>query len=203
VVVLCSVGQVDALVVSLMPKDRVPPIVLVSLHDLVLPESVVGDNFIGFAVDFSFGGVEAIISEPLGLRFLGVNSNGQADFREPVDGRIVQPGTLSQGLTSNLIVQVETRINTLIEVFDVDGNLLESAIGAVSSNNNWQHTIDRPTSDIASFRISQGINSNFGLEVSRIFLEEPIAAPIPEPTTLLLLMIGLSAVSIRRARRRA
>jgi hypothetical protein len=157
---------------------------------LYLAPGEVGTAFIDKGVDFSFGGREGIFSDPP-LAFSGVSNSNNVDLISPVDGRIVLPGTLNNGLTSFLSIEAgfSDPGQLLLEVFDAGGSLLSSVANnlPLGPNGRTTLTIDRGgIFDIASFKVSTPVNDAFGVDF--IKLETPVAAgsqPVPEPFTIL------------------
>lgn len=163
---------------------------------------IVGMALINFGIDFSHGNAEGYFSDPP-LAFCGLNA-GVCDLRTAVDGRIVQPGTLLQGLTD--YIQVEAGVfnaptNGTLSVYDVGLNLLQSVSGSgVGPNGRDLFTISRAAADIAYFAMAGA--DTFG--VNQIVLKTPIAAggTVPEPATLALVGLSLTGLAIARRRRR-
>jgi hypothetical protein len=192
--------------ISFSPGDGVPPVVESPAFGQLASGGEVGTAFIDKGVDFSFGGREGIFNDPP-LAFSGVSSSNDVDLISPVDGRIVLPGTLDNGLTSFLSIEAgfSDPGQLLLEVFDAGGKLLSSVANnfPLGPNGRTTLTIDRGgIFDIASFKVSTPVNDLFGVDF--IKLETPVAAgsqPVPEPFTILgSLTAGGIGVALRRKR---
>lgn len=195
-------GRSDAALITHVPGDRTPPVVVSSPFATVASGGVVGANFIDFGVDYSFGNVEAIFSDPP-LAFSGVNSSNNVDLLTAVDGRIVLLGTTTQGLTNFIsVVAGNSDANALLlEAFDLSGNLVGSATNAVGGATTF--SVSTVGYSIASFRVSTPTSDTFG--VRSVTLETPIAvvsSAVPEPSTVASLgLAGLIGLFARRRRR--
>lgn len=157
----------------------------------------VGSFFIDKGVDYTFGNVEGVFSDPP-LALCGINADGDCDLLTAVDGRIVVAGTLDQGLTSFLNVEAGFADDgTLtLEVFDLSMTLITSVLNGppLGPEGRTTMTIDRlGIFDIAFFRVSGG--DTWGLDT--LSLEAPIAAAVSEPFTSLLLGLGLAGLALR------
>jgi hypothetical protein len=200
-----TAGSAQAVIISHVPNDGVPPVVKTPPFGPLVPGGDVGDAFIDFGVDYSFGGVEGIFDNGGGDEGAmgGVNAGNILDLLSPVDGRIVVPGTLNQGLTSFLRVEAGFAANgTLrLDAFDINGVLLASALNGppLGPHGRTTMTIDRAgVFDIASFLVSTPGEDTFG--VDQVDLETPQG--VPEPAGLLLIGLGaLGLLGYRRQRR--
>ena len=203
-----GINEAQAILITHVPDDRVPPppVVVSPANGTLAPGGTLGANYIDYGVDYTFGGVEGIFADGAALAFGGVNGLGKLDLISPVDGRIVLPGTLLQGLTSFLKVEAGfSAVGTLLlEVFDIGGTLLGSADNSFPSGPHGRTTltIDRAgIFDIASFKVS-GNSDNWGAD--QVWLETPIGqTPVPEPSTMLLLgsgLVGLIGYRMKKAR---
>ncbi|MCL1475505.1 PEP-CTERM sorting domain-containing protein [Argonema antarcticum] len=183
----------NAAILSHVPNDRVPPVVQSFPLGALASGGEVGDAFIDFGVDYSFGGKEGIFNDGGVVSFSGVN-NSILDLISPVDGRIVVGGTKNQGLTSLLSIEAGRSApgDLLLEAFDIQGKLLASVFNGLplGSHGRTTMTIDRGgVFDIAFFKVSTPVGDYFG--VNQVDLEAPVVAAVPEPTsTLGLLALG-------------
>jgi hypothetical protein len=170
----------------------------------------VGTGYIGFGVDFSRGGREGVFcDEYLGRScivqaFGGVNGSGDLDLLTGVDGRIVVPGTLAQGLTSQIYAEAGYAAAgaLLLTVYDIDGNGIGHVLNGnpVGPHGRTTFSITAPGAMIASFAISSPGADGFGVDV--ISLATPIG--IPEPSSLALIgggILGLGLIRRRRGKR--
>lgn len=191
---------VSAAPISHIPADEVPPVVVSPAFGPLAAGGTVGANYIAYGVDYTFGGVEGIFSDPP-LAFGGVNGSNNLDLVSPVDGRIVVLNSLVQGLTNRIFVEAGFADpgSLLLEVFDIDGNLLDSEVNGLPLGPNGRTTFEiiRANFDIASFRVSG--NDTFG--VNFVEIEEPQA--VPEPMTLAVFgLMGLVGAGYGLRRRR-
>lgn len=186
------------------PGDRVPPVVVSPPFGTLAPGGAAGTNYIAFGVDYTFGGVEGVFSDPP-LAFGGVNGSNVVDLLAPVDGRIVLLNTATQGLTDfvSVLAGGSAAGALLLEVFDIGGGLLGSATnpGGVStfSVNN------AGVFNIASFRVSTPVGDTFG--VRQVTINDPVAAgppveSVPVPATAMILGAGLAGLAGVGSRRR-
>ncbi|MEB3292768.1 MAG: PTPA-CTERM sorting domain-containing protein [Synechococcales bacterium] len=188
-----------AATISHAPTDASPAVVTSPPFGQLASGGTVGTSFINFGVDYTYGGVEGIFNDPP-LAFGGVNASNILDLRSPIDGRIVLPGTTTQGLTSLISVNAgSSDLGTLLlEAFDIGGNLLASAINSQSGVSTM--TIDRSgVFDIAFFKVSTN-GDTFG--VQQVTLEQPISNAIPTPA-LLPGLIGLGVGVMRKRKGQA
>ncbi|SIN62103.1 PEP-CTERM protein-sorting domain-containing protein [Parasphingorhabdus marina DSM 22363] len=164
----------------------------------------VGDATISTGIDFTFGNAEGIFSDPPEA-FCGINASGNCDLVTAVDGRIVQLGSLVQGLTSYFFAEAGNAANgsLTLSVFDINNNLLETALNGPPLGPNGRTTfeITRAAADIAFFSI--GGNDSFG--VNEIRIETPLGGvgAVPEPATWAFMILGFGAIggAMRRQRK--
>jgi hypothetical protein len=166
-----------------------------------------GTGYLGFGVDFSTGGREGVFcDEYLGWSctvqaFGGVNRSGDLDLLTGVDGRIVVPGTLAQGLTSQIYAEAGYAAAgaLLLTVYDIDGNDIGHVLNGNPTGPHGRTTfsIIAPGATIASFAISSPGADGFGVDV--IALATPIG--IPEPGSLALIGAGVLGLGLIRRRR--
>ena len=161
---------------------------------------VVGTSYIGFGVDFSWGGDEGVFSDPPPA-WGGVNGSGVVDLVSAVDGRIVVEGTTNQGLTDYFYAEAGfAAIGSLtLELFDISMNLIASVLNDDPLGVNGRTTFSYTGAGIAFFRIS-GLDS-FG--VNEISLNTPTAAVIPVPAALPLMLLALGGLGLVARRRQA
>jgi hypothetical protein len=167
----------------------------------------VGSLYSGFGVDFSLGGREGVFcDEYLGRSctvqaFGGVNASGDLDLMTKVDGRIVVPGTLAQGLTSYFYAEAGYAAAgaLLLTVYDIDGNDIGHAFNGdpVGAHGRTTFSITAPSATIASFAISSPGADSFGVDV--ISLATPIG--VAEPASLALMAAGILGLGLMRRRR--
>ena len=153
--------------------------------------SPVGTFYIGSGVDYSFGNVEGVFSDPP-LAFCGINTSNICDLVTAVDAQIVLPNTTTQGLTNFLSLEAgfATEGSLTLTAFDHALNPIASATNGLplGPNGRTTITIDRGSVfDIAFFSVSGG--DEFG--VNEVTIGSPISKAVPEPTSVLgLLAIG-------------
>jgi|AraplaMF_Col_mMF_1032025.scaffolds.fasta_scaffold00123_46 hypothetical protein len=196
---LLSTGVSTASTISFTPSS-VPAVAVSTTFGGVVPGGTAGANYIAFGVDFSYGGTEGIFRDPP-LAFAGVNSGNIIDLVSPVDGRIVLPGTTTQGSTN--FFSAEAGLSPpgalTLTVFDVAGNILQSVLNGNPLGPNGRTTFSISIAGIAAFRIS-GANT-FG--VDGITLETPSAVattPIPAAISLFAsALLGLGGLGLRSA----
>jgi hypothetical protein len=167
-----------------------------------------GGGYVGFGVDFSRGGREGVFcDEYLGwactvLAFGGVNGSGDLDLVAEVDGRIVMPGTLAQGLTSHFGAEAGYAVagTLLLTVYDLDGNDIGHVFNGdpLGGHGRTTFSITAPGPSIASFAITSPGADSFGVDA--ISLTTPIG--IPEPASLALMGAGMLGLGLIRRRRR-
>src|SRR5689334_21253741 len=84
---LLSAGVSTASTISFKPSSA-PGVAVSPIFGGVVAGGTAGTNYIGFGVDFSYGGTEGIFNDPP-LAFGGVSGSNIIDLLSPVDGRIV------------------------------------------------------------------------------------------------------------------
>ena len=167
----------------------------------------IGSAYVGFGIDFSHGGGEGVFcDEYLGwactvMAFGGVNALGDLDLMTQVDGRIVVPGTLAQGLTSHFYAEAGYADpgTLLLTVYDINGNDIGHVFNGdpVGAYGRTTFSITALTPSIASFAISSPGADGFGVDM--ISLESPVG--IPEPASLALMGAGVLGLGLVRRRR--
>ena len=204
-VLLCLLvaGAAQAALVTHVPDDVVPPVVVSPAFGALAPGGAVGTAAIAYGVDYSWGNVEGIFSDPP-LAFGGVNGSGDIDLVSDVDGAIVALGTTAPALTSYIMVEAgfAAEGSLLLEVFDSGANLITSVANGPPTGPHGRQTmtIDRlGVYDIAYFRVSG--NDDYG--VNQVDIESPLGGGpvIPAPGAILLAGIGASLVAHLRRRR--
>ncbi|MBP7052020.1 MAG: hypothetical protein KBE65_13480 [Phycisphaerae bacterium] len=200
---ICLVGSAQAGIISHVPDDVAPPVVVSPSFGALAVGGAVGTAAIAYGVDYSYGNVEGIFSDPP-LAFGGVNAAGYIDLLTDVDGAIVVPGTVNPALTSYIWIEAGYAANgTLrLDVFDSYGNLLTSALNGEPTGPHGRTTmaIDRlGVYDIAFFRVSG--TDTYG--VNQVDIEAPMAAggAVPAPGAILLGTLGTGLVGWLRRRR--
>jgi hypothetical protein len=165
------------------------------------PGGAAGTNYIAFGVDFTYGGVEGVFSDPPHA-FGGVNGSGVVDLIAPVDGRIVVLGTLNQGVTNFLYAEAGYANDgtLLLSVFDTALSLIGTAPNGPPSGANGRTTFSISAPGIAYFSITNPGQDTFG--VDEITLNTPVAAPVPEPETYAMMLAGLGLLGFAARRRK-
>lgn len=165
---------------------------------------VVGEFYINWGVDYSFGNQEGVFNDPPAA-LCGINLSGECDLITDADGRIVDLGTTSQSFTSFVSVTAGNASagTLLLEVFDISMSSLGSATNGTSGTSTF--SVDRlGIADIAFFRVSG--NDTWGLK--SVSIEAPVSnapAPIndvPAPATLGLFVMGMFVLGKRRLAKR-
>ncbi len=149
------------------------------------PEDQITTEYIGFGVDFTpFDGnpPTGVFTDPPD-EFGGVNDAGILDLLTPVNGRIVELGTTTQGLTDIVCMSggfVLGPSDLLLEAFDVNGALVGSSIADDGTDPDGRliAVVDAGAGNnvIASFRVSTPTADSFG--VLRICLDDPTPVPV-------------------------
>jgi hypothetical protein len=196
----CSLGLAfmlpsRAATVSHTPSDASPAVSASPAFGSLGSNGTLGSSFINFGVDYTYGGIEGIFNDPP-LAFSGVDGNNIIDLLSPIDGRIVLPGTTTQGLTSliSVVAGHAAPRALLLEAFGIGGNLLTSVINSQGGIDTM--TVDRGgVFDIAFFKISTVTGDEFG--VQQVTLEQPISNVVPTPA-LLPCLIGMGASMYRK-----
>jgi hypothetical protein len=163
-----------------------------------------GTSLIAFGVDYSFGNVDAIFSDPP-LAFSGVTAGGIVDLRAAVDGRIVVLNSLNLGLTDyvSVLAGQSNQGDLLLSVFDSSHNLI-SSVGNFGPSGLFTMTINLAGEfDIAYFSVSTITGDAFG--VQSVTINTPHAAApvgaVPEPSTYGLMGVAaLGAITYLRRR---
>jgi hypothetical protein len=149
------------------------------------PASQITTEYIGFGIDFTqFGG-----NPPVGVfedppdEFGGVNAQGILDLLTDVNGRVVELGTTSQGLTDIICMSggfVGGPNDLLLEAFDAGGGLVGSSFADDGTDPDGRliAIVDAGAGNnvIASFRVSTPTGDSFG--VLRICLNDPTPVPV-------------------------
>lgn len=144
------------------------------------PALQITTEYIGFGVDFTpFDG-----NPPVGVftdppdEFGGVNAQEILDLLTPVNGRIVEVGTTTQGLTDIICMSggfVAGPSDLLLEAFDAGGGLVGSSFADDGTDPDGRliAVVDAGAGNnvIASFRVSTPTADTFG--VLRICLDDP------------------------------
>jgi hypothetical protein len=196
---LLSAGVSTASTISFQPGS-VPGVAVSSAFGGVVPGGTAGANYIGFGVDFTYGGTEGIFLDPP-LAFAGVSSSNIIDLVSPVDGRIVLAGTTTQGTTD--FFSAEAGLSPpgalTLTAFDVAGHILQSVLNGNPLGPNGRTTFSISAPGIAAFRIS-GANT-FGVDGITLNTPEVVAAtPIPASLPLFgAALVGLGVVGWRSA----
>ncbi len=148
------------------------------------PALQITTEYIGFGVDFTpFAG-----NPPVGVftdppdEFGGVNAQEILDLLTDVNGRIVETGTTTQGLTDIVCMSggfVGGPNDLLLEAFDAGGGLVGSSFAddGTDADDRLIAVVDAGPGNnvIASFRVSTPTGDTYG--VLRICLDDP--GPIP------------------------
>lgn len=157
-----------------------------------------GAKYIAYGVDFTWGGVEGIFSDPP-LAFGGVNGAGDIDLLSAVDGRIVLPNTLTTAGTTYLYAEAGFAGDgsLTLEVFDAAQSLVATLVNGPPLGQFGRTTFTYTGSAISYFRISG--QDSFGVN-------EILLAPrgvVPEPMTWALMIAGFGMVGATLRRRTA
>lgn len=159
----------------------------------------VGTQAIQYGVDYSYGNVEGIFSDPP-FKLCGINGSNICDLVTTVDGRIVVLNTTNQGLTNSIsiLAGITDPSALTLSVFGIGGNLLATTNGV--GGGSGPYSIVRGVADIAFFSI--GGNDSFGVE--SVTIGDPIAAmgAVPEPATWAMLILGFGVIGAASRRRR-
>lgn len=165
----------------------------------------VGTAFINAGVDYSFGNVEGVFSDPPDA-LCGINSSGNCDLLTDVDGRIVVAGTLAQGLTKSITVEAGHAADGALKLtaFDIGMNEIVSALNGLPQGPNGRTTMSIALANplIAFFSIS-GPGDEYG--VNTVTIDTPIFAdttPIPLPAGLPLALGAFGSLALLRRYRR-
>ncbi|PTY06928.1 hypothetical protein DB347_10025 [Opitutaceae bacterium EW11] len=169
--------------------------------DTLVAGGVVGTSLIGYGVDYSFGGTEALFNDPP-YAIGGVSNSGTVDLLTGVDGRIVVLDSLAQGLTDyvSVIAGFADPGTLRLSAYDSAHNLIASVFSGEDLD---PITIDlHGVFDIAYFSVTTPGQDTFG--VRSVSINTPIAAnvPVPEPSTYALLgslVLGVAVWARRRA----
>lgn len=162
------------------------------------PGGALGTNYIDFGVEFTWGGVEGIFSDPP-LAFAGVNASGNLDLVSPVDGRIVAPGTLITSSTTFFYAEAGFAADgsLKLELFDATETLVATLFNGPPLGANGRTTFTYSGAPISYFRISGA--DTFGVNEIRL---SPGTAPIPEPATWALMIAGFGLIGLAARRQR-
>jgi hypothetical protein len=198
---LALAGASHASTISFTPAS-VPTVAVSPTLGGIVPGGTAGSNYVAFGVDFSYGGAEGVFSDPP-LAFAGVNGSNIIDLVSPVDGRIVLPGTTTQGVTDFLYAEAGFSPAGLLTLtaFDLAGHVIQSVLNGDPLGPNGRTTFSISAPGIAAFVISSATNT-FG--VDSITLNTPVAvAQTPLPAALPLFasaLIGLGVLVWRSVR---
>lgn len=161
---------------------------------------VLGTNYIAFGVDFTPGNAEGYFDDGGGvLAFAGVNSSGDVDLLTDVNGRIVKPGTLTQGVTDYFYAEAGyADVGSLtLTAYDLFGNVIATATNDVPLGTYGRTTFSITHAGIAGFNISG--SDTFG--VDEIRLDTPTGG-VPEAATWAMMVAGFGLVGTAARRRR-
>jgi hypothetical protein len=203
ITLLVSLGTSHASTISFTPGS-VPTVAVSPAFGAIVPGGTVGSNYVAFGVDFSYGGTEGVFDDPP-LAFAGTNASGIIDLLSPVDGRIVAPGTTTQGVTDFLYAEAGDSPAGLLTLtaFDLAGHVIQSVLNGNPLGPDGLTTFSISAPGIAAFRITSAANT-FGVDVIRLNTPSAVAAaPIPGALPLFAsALIGL-CVLVRRSARTA
>ena len=157
----------------------------------------VGEFFIDSGVNYSFGNVEGVFTDPPAA-LCGINVMGECDLLTAVDAQIVALGTTNQGFTSFVSVTAGgSSANTLLlEVFNDSMDLLGSATNVNGGVDTFSVDLSN-VFEIAFFRVSG--DDTWGLQT--VSIETPVSdghVDVSTPATLAIFSLGVFGLAARR-----
>lgn len=191
----------NAHAISHSASDLVPPVVVSPSFGAVVPGGIVGTAAMIFGVDYSWGGMEGIFNDPP-FAIGGVNLSDIIDLVTDVDGRIVVPGSLTQGTTNSITVEAgNSAVGSLtLSVYDTNGLLIDTALNGLPLGLNARTTMSIAAEGIAFFRVSG--SDTYGVtyvELGDIDGDSGAAVPDSGSTAIL---VGLGILSLAAFRRK-
>ena len=154
------------------------------------------DQYDDFGLMFGPGKVAVFNDYP--LAWGGVNASNIVDLLSPVEGFFVMPNTTTKALTSFVEVEIgyADEGSLLLEVFDIHGVLLGSAVNGLPLGPHSRTTAGVIAAGIHSFKVS-GLDT-WGMD--QISFSGDLS-PVPIPGTLMLIasgLVGLAGLRLRR-----
>jgi hypothetical protein len=189
-----SLGASHASTISFTPGS-VPTVAVSPTFGGIVPGGTAGSNYVGFGVDFSYGGTEGVFDDPP-LAFAGTNASGIIDLLAPVDGRIVVAGTTTQAVTDFLYAEAGDSPAGLLTLtaFDLAGQIIQSVLNGNPLGSNGLTTFSISAPGIAAFRITSAANT-FGVDEIRLNTPSAVAAA-PIPAALPLFASALAGLGV-------
>jgi hypothetical protein len=190
-------ARAEASLISFTPDSEPSVAVSLTLQPLA-PGGLLGTHYATFGVDFSYRNAEGIFSDPPNA-FGGVNGSGVIDMLAAVDGRIVVPGTLGQGVTDYFYAEAGYAAvgNLELSVYGIAHQLLGTAFNNLPKGQFGRTTFAISTPGIAYFSITSPGEDTYG--VDEIRLDTPTA--VPELGSWAMTIIGFAGVGLRLHRR--